>query len=73
MNKAVDAHGAEGASMATAASTSSSLSLPPLPYAANALEPVILAQTLSFHHGRHHRAYVEKLIGPWGPLRVRGL
>jgi superoxide dismutase, Fe-Mn family len=35
------------------------LSLPPLPYADNALEPVISAKTLSFHHGKHHRTYVE--------------
>lgn len=47
--------------MATAATTSSPLNLPPLPYAANALEPVISAQTLSFHHGKHHRAYVENV------------
>jgi superoxide dismutase, Fe-Mn family len=45
--------------MATAATTSAPLSLPPLPYALSALEPVISAQTLSFHHGKHHRAYVE--------------
>jgi Fe-Mn family superoxide dismutase len=35
------------------------LTLPPLPYAENALEPVISANTLNFHHGRHHRGYVE--------------
>ena len=35
--------------MATAASTASPLALPPLPYAENALEPVISAKTLSFH------------------------
>ncbi|MDY0025923.1 MAG: superoxide dismutase, partial [Lentimicrobium sp.] len=28
--------------------------LPPLPYAENALEPVISAETISFHYGRHH-------------------
>ncbi|NBX04348.1 MAG: superoxide dismutase [Fe], partial [Alphaproteobacteria bacterium] len=28
--------------------------LPELPYAANALEPYITANTLSFHHGKHH-------------------
>ncbi len=33
--------------------------LPPLPYAENALEPVISANTLSFHYGKHHRAYVD--------------
>ena len=32
-----------------------------LPYAADALEPHISARTLEFHHGKHHKAYVEKL------------
>ncbi len=32
----------------------------PLPYALDALEPVISRETLSFHHGKHHRAYVKK-------------
>ncbi len=35
--------------------------LPELPYAQNALEPHISAQTLSFHHGKHHKAYVDNL------------
>jgi Fe-Mn family superoxide dismutase len=34
--------------------------LPPLPYPVHALEPFISARTLEIHHGRHHRAYVEK-------------
>ncbi len=34
--------------------------LPELPYRAHALEPFISARTLEIHHGRHHRAYVEK-------------
>jgi Fe-Mn family superoxide dismutase len=41
-------------------------SLPPLPYAENALDPVISANTLSFHYGKHHKTYVDnlnKLIG----------
>lgn len=33
----------------------------PLPYAANALEPVIDAKTMEIHHGRHHLAYVNNL------------
>lgn len=33
----------------------------PLPYAANALEPVIDAKTMEIHHGRHHLAYVKNL------------
>ncbi len=32
-----------------------------LPYAENALEPVISARTISFHYGKHHAAYVSKL------------
>lgn len=35
--------------------------LPPLPYPENALEPVISANTLSFHYGKHHKAYVDNL------------
>ena len=35
--------------------------LPPLPYADNALEPVISANTIGFHYGRHHRGYVDNL------------
>jgi Fe-Mn family superoxide dismutase len=35
--------------------------LPDLPYPVNALEPHISAETLEFHHGKHHRAYVTKL------------
>jgi superoxide dismutase, Fe-Mn family len=35
--------------------------LPPLPYDESALEPVISARTLSFHHGKHHQGYVDTL------------
>jgi Fe-Mn family superoxide dismutase len=35
--------------------------LPPLPYALDALEPHVSAETLEYHHGRHHRAYVDAL------------
>ncbi|MCC6190265.1 MAG: superoxide dismutase [Anaerolineales bacterium] len=35
--------------------------LPPLPYAPNALEPYIDAQTMEIHHGKHHAAYVANL------------
>ncbi len=34
--------------------------LPPLPYDADALAPHISAKTLEFHHGKHHKAYVDK-------------
>ena len=35
--------------------------LPELPYDDDALEPAISAETLQFHHDKHHRAYVEKV------------
>ena len=36
------------------------ITLPPLPYAEDALAPAISARTLQFHHGKHHQAYVDK-------------
>ena len=33
----------------------------PLPYAENALEPVISARTIGFHYGKHHQGYVNNL------------
>ncbi|PPU77101.1 superoxide dismutase [Xanthomonas cucurbitae] len=36
-------------------------SLPALPYATNALEPAIDAETMEIHHARHHKAYVDNL------------
>lgn len=38
-----------------------SFELPKLPYAINALEPVISQKTLEFHYGKHHQAYVNNL------------
>jgi Fe-Mn family superoxide dismutase len=35
--------------------------LPPLPYAPDALEPHVDAQTMQIHHGKHHQAYVTNL------------
>lgn len=35
--------------------------LPELPYAKNALEPTISAETLEYHHDKHHKTYVETL------------
>ncbi len=37
------------------------IELPPLPYAPDALAPVISAETMSFHYGKHHKAYVDNL------------
>ena len=39
----------------------SSITLPDLPYAKDALLPHISAETLEFHHDKHHNAYVVKL------------
>ncbi|WP_045222694.1 superoxide dismutase [Desulfonatronum thioautotrophicum] len=44
-----------------AARQTSPFALVPLPYAINALEPVITARTIGYHHGAHHQTYVEKL------------
>jgi Fe-Mn family superoxide dismutase len=56
----------QGVSMATASASASSSSsasgsivLPPLPWAENALEPVVSAKTVSFHYGKHHKTYVD--------------
>ena len=35
--------------------------LPPLPYAENALDPIISAKTIGFHYGKHHKGYVDNL------------
>ena len=35
--------------------------LPPLPYAIDALAPHLSKETLEFHHGKHHNAYVVNL------------
>ncbi|WP_417582417.1 Fe-Mn family superoxide dismutase [Nitrincola sp.] len=40
-----------------------SFELPALPYAKDALEPHISAETLEFHYGKHHNTYVVKLNG----------
>jgi Fe-Mn family superoxide dismutase len=48
-------------SSAMAQTKSESFTLPALPYEENALEPVISAKTLSFHYGKHHQTYVNKL------------
>lgn len=37
------------------------IELPPLPFARDALEPHISAETLDYHYGKHHQAYAEQL------------
>ena len=51
------------------------LQLPPLPFPEDALAPVISAETIQFHYGKHHRKYVdttnqllEKEANPAGTL-----
>ena len=45
--------------MATAGSTM--ITLPPLPYARTALEPYMSRETLDYHYGKHHQAYVDNV------------
>ncbi|HEY3298059.1 MAG TPA: superoxide dismutase [Armatimonadota bacterium] len=52
---------AEYSSGSTTQITAPPFALPALPYAENALEPYISANTMSFHYGKHHRAYVDNL------------
>ena len=47
--------------MNTATALSRPIVLAPLPYDTSALQPVISANTLSFHYARHHKAYVDTL------------
>ena len=35
--------------------------LPTLPYPLDALEPIFSRETLEYHYGKHHQAYVDKL------------
>ena len=44
-----------------AAAPTGPFTLPPLPYAFDALEPHIDARTMEIHHDRHHKAYVDNL------------
>ena len=48
------------------------IELPALPYAQDALEPHISAETLSFHYGKHHNTYVVKLNGLIGGTEFEG-
>jgi len=47
--------------------------LPDLPYAHDALEPFMSADTLQTHHGKHHQAYVDKLNAALGDDDDRSL
>jgi superoxide dismutase, Fe-Mn family len=43
------------------ATTEPRITLAPLPFAREALEPYMSRETLDYHYGRHHKAYVEKV------------
>ncbi len=53
--------GADVAVSAPVVAPAGTFQLPPLPYAENALEPLISARTMSFHYGKHHKGYVDAL------------
>ena len=38
------------------------ITFPELPYSKDALAPVISANTIDFHYGKHHKAYVDNLV-----------
>jgi Fe-Mn family superoxide dismutase len=46
--------------------------LPDLPFAADALGPHMSAETLEFHHGKHHKAYVDKVNAMLGEKGLEG-
>lgn len=56
-----NARAAESPAPPPPAAPTGPFTVPMLPYADNALDPVISANTLSFHHGKHHQAYVDNL------------
>ncbi len=58
---AQDAFVKDKALISTAATTISPFTLPSLPYAYDALEPFIDAETMHIHHDKHHAAYVANL------------
>jgi Fe-Mn family superoxide dismutase len=45
-----------------AAGKSEPLSLPPLPYALDALQPHISRETMEYHYGKHHKAYFDNVV-----------
>ncbi len=46
--------------------------LPPLPYPEDALAPVISAETLSLHHGKHHKKYIDTMNELLAKSNIRG-
>ena len=46
--------------------------LPELPYSKDALQPHMSAETFDYHHGKHHKAYVDKTNGMLGERGLEG-
>ena len=65
-------------SLSIAAEPAKGFTLPPLPYAFDALEPHIDARTMEIHHDRHHKAYVanlnKALMGTeWASMKIEDI
>src|SRR2546423_568105 len=58
--------------MTTATAKRLHFELPPLPYPEDALAPVISAETLSLHHGKHHKKYVDTMNDLLAKSDIRG-
>ena len=58
-------------SLAASVAKGGEYSLPPLPYAYDALEPSIDAETMRLHHDKHHAAYVKGANEALGETRGR--
>jgi len=50
-----------GGGFPKSAFAASPIELPPLPYPESALQPIISANTISFHYGKHHKGYVDNI------------
>ena len=66
-------HGAETLTIRRKEKTMARFELQGLPYAMDALEPVISRKTLEFHHGKHHAGYVATLNGLVGETAYAGM
>jgi len=63
----------QDAEHSVAARLGTELDLPPLPYAPDALAPVISAETVDIHYNRHHAGYAKKLAAALGALPATAL
>jgi Fe-Mn family superoxide dismutase len=61
MDAQTQVRGTTGAGPKVTQAAASVFTLPPLPYAENALEPVISAKTVRLHYGKHNKGYVDTL------------